>query len=100
MKRPPFFNTNPRKPFQDVLFFFLYFIIWKLLLLKWRPLQYNGKFEQKACFLEVFIRLLSKNLRTNYPVLTKISKFHASTYCNSGSHNLAFPSSKMAALQI
>ena len=59
MKRPPFFNTNPRNPFQDVLFF-LYFIIWKLLLLKWRPLQYNGKFEQKACFLEVFIGLLSK----------------------------------------
>ena len=78
----------------------LNFTISNFLVLKWRSLQYNVKFEKKSCDLAFFAMLLSKTLWTNYHVLRKIYKVHVTMYLyNTDFQDLALSTSKRAAPQ-
>ena len=59
----------------------LSFTFSNLLVLNWRPFQYNTNFETKAIFINVLTELLLKTLWKNYYFLMQISKVHLRIYC-------------------
>ena len=72
------------------------FTISNLLLLRWRPFQYNIPFEKKCRIYSCFPYGFVKNLRKNYQFLVKISKIHVKIYCIANFHDFDICSTKMA----
>lgn len=74
----------------------LSFTFSNLLVLNWRPFQYNINFETKAIFINVLTELLLKTLWKNYYFLMQISKVHLRIYCIANFQSVKIFAIKMA----
>ena len=71
------------------------FVISNLLLLKWRPFQYNTKFRGKNCLCWCFHQAFVKKSMEKLLFLIQISKVHVRIYCIASFHDLRLSPTKM-----
>ena len=76
------------------------FTMLNFLLQKWWPFQYNVKFQTKASFIIVLLKLLSKSLWTKFRFLTKNLGIYFRVWYFFNLYNLQCSATKRTALAI